>query len=128
MLIRELMKPVEVLAPETPISEAAKLMKEADVELIPVGRGEDLQGVVTPREIAVAAAEPCNAAAMPVDEVATNVLGFCCEDQDVQEALRTMQSTRQTRLLVRGRDGRTIGVIAIADILGACPDIEINSN
>lgn len=125
MQIRDLMKRTAVLPPDAPISEAVRIMKDNETSVVPVGNANDLKGVVTPREIAAAAAEPCKMDSMPVEDVTTNVMGFCNKDQDLEEALKTMRATRQMHLLVRNNEGKTIGVISLSDILEACPEIEL---
>jgi predicted transcriptional regulator len=125
MQIRDLMKRTDVLPPDAPISEAAKMMKDKETSVVPVGSANDLKGVVTPREIAAAAAEPCQMDSMPVEDVTKNVMGFCNEDQDLEEALKTMRTTRQLHLLVRNNEGKTVGVISLSDILEACPEVEL---
>lgn len=125
MQVRELMKPAAILSPDAPVSEAARIIYETDAALLPVGSKNELKGVVGTREIAAIAAEPCKADAVPVDEITNPVMGFCNEGDDLEAAVNAMRASRQTRLLVRDREGRTVGVISLADIFDACPEIEL---
>jgi CBS domain-containing protein len=44
---------VEVIAPDTPIQDAARRMRDADVGALPVGENDQLIGMVTDRDIVV---------------------------------------------------------------------------
>lgn len=122
MKISEIMTPVSVLPPETPVREAAELIKEQDVSLIPIGSGEQIEGVVTPRDIAVsAAAHGCKPERQPLEDIATQVMAFCQEGQELPEVLAAMQAHHQTRLLVRDAGGMVSGVVTLEDIVRACP-------
>jgi predicted transcriptional regulator len=122
------MKPTAMLSPEAPVSEAARIIHETDVSMLPIGNDNDMKGVVTTRAIAAIAAEPCKADAVPVDEITSPVMGFCGEDDELGDAVNAMRASRQTQLLVRNREGKTVGVISLSDIFEACPDIGVSVN
>ena len=44
-------KGVDWVSPDTPITEIAKLMRAHDIGCIPIGRGDELVGMVTDRDI-----------------------------------------------------------------------------
>ena len=115
------MKPVAVLPPDAPIVEAAKLMKTEEVGIVPVGSADQIQGVVTPHEIAVSAvAEGCAVETTALQDIANPVMAFCQEDQDVQAVLTGMQTHRQAELLVRNETGEVVGTVSLEDIVKAC--------
>lgn len=123
------MKPVDVLPSDASVLDAARTMKDAEVNLVPVGSSpEQIDGVVTPRDITVfAVADACRAATMPVGEIATPVMAFCQEDQDIREVIDGMRAYHQTRLLVRDAEGHVVGVVSLDDIVAACPIAELAS-
>jgi predicted transcriptional regulator len=41
---------------------------------------------------------------------------YCFEDQDVQEAARTMQERQVRRLLVVNRDKQLVGIVSLGDL------------
>jgi len=122
MKVSEFMKPVQILPPDAPVQEAAAVIKETGVNLVAVGSEDQLRGVVTPRDITVSAvADPCKVEVMPLEEIATPVMAFCNENQELEQVLVAMRTHQQTRLLVQNGEGRVVGAITLEDILQACP-------
>jgi CBS domain-containing protein len=105
------------VTPETPVSEAARLMKSEDVGSLPILDGETLAGVVTDRDIVIrAVAEEKDPRGMPVREVASRDLVTIRPEEDLSEALRLMASHQVRRIPVVDDDNRLVGVVAQADI------------
>ena len=97
------------VTPETPVAEAARLMKSEDVGSLPILEGEKLTGIVTDRDIVIqAVAEGKNPSGMPVREVASRDLVTIGQDEDLSEALRLMASHQVRRIPVvdRGQQAR----------------------
>jgi len=121
--VQEVMKPVSVLASSASVSEAARVMKETEVNVIPVGEQDELRGVITSRAVAIAAmADSSNPHGIPVEEIAQPIMTFCGEHEAVGEAVKRMDSTGADHLLVRGVEGNIVGVLAAADVLHAVAD------
>jgi len=105
------------VTPETPISEAARLMKSDDVGSLPILEGERLAGIVTDRDIVLqAVAEEKDPRGMPVREVASRELVTIGPEEDLSEALRLMASHQVRRIPVVDEDSRLVGIVAQADI------------
>jgi len=105
------------VTPETPISEAARLMKSDDVGSLPILEGERLTGIVTDRDIVLqAVAEEKDPRGMPVREVASRELVTIGPEEDLSEALRLMASHQVRRIPVVDEDSRLVGIVAQADI------------
>ena len=105
------------VTPETPVSEAARLMKSEDVGSLPILEGEKVTGVITDRDIVIrAVAEEKDPRGMPVREVASRELVTIRPDEDLSEALKLMASYQVRRLPVVDEDNTLVGVIAQADI------------
>jgi len=105
------------VTPETPISEAARLMKSDDVGSLPILEGERLAGIVTDRDIVLqAVAEEKDPRGMPVREVASRELVTIGPEEDLSEALRLMASHQVRRIPVVDGDSRLVGIVAQADI------------
>lgn len=105
------------VTPETPISEAARLMKSEDVGSLPILEGEKVTGVVTDRDIVVrAVAEEKDPRGMPVREIASRELVTIRPDEDLSEALKLMASYQVRRLPVVDEDNRLVGVLSQADV------------
>ena len=87
------------ITPETPVSEAARLMKSEDVGSLPILDGERLTGIVTDRDIVLqAVAEEKDPRGMPVREVASRDLVTVGQDEDLSEALKRMASNQLRRI------------------------------
>ena len=105
------------VTPETPVSEAARLMKSDDVGSLPILEGERLAGIVTDRDIVLqAVAEEKDPRGMPVREVASRELVTIGPEEDLSEALRLMASHQVRRIPVVDEDSRLVGIVAQADI------------
>ena len=105
------------VTPETPVSEAAQLMKSDDIGSLPILDGEQLAGMVTDRDIVIRAiAEGKDPRGMPVREVASRELVTVHADDDLSTALKLMASQQVRRLPVVDDDNRLVGIVAQADV------------
>jgi CBS domain-containing protein len=105
------------VSPETPVSEAARLMESEDVGSLPILEGDRLAGMVTDRDIVIrAVAREKDPKGMPVRDVATRDVVTIRADEDLSEALKLMASYQVRRLPVVDDDNRLIGVVAQADV------------
>ncbi|HVE14095.1 MAG TPA: CBS domain-containing protein [Elusimicrobiota bacterium] len=118
MKLKELMsREVQVLEPEAALDQAAALMSDVDVGMIPIVQDDKVVGVLTDRDIAVrAVAETSSPAEIRVGDVMTKAVIHAYEDDDVEEAARVMQENRVRRLIVLTREGRLAGVLSVGDI------------
>lgn len=108
---------VEFIPAEVPVSEAAELMGELDVGALPVGTAEDLQGVVTDRDILYrVVARGLNSAEVTVGTIATRPVIGCGEEDSLQDAMDLMAAHHIRRLAVRDDGGRVIGWLTLGDV------------
>ena len=106
-----------VVTPETPVSEAAQLMKNDDIGSLPILDGEQLAGMLTDRDIVIrAVAEGKDPRGMPVREVASRELVTVNADEELSRALQLMASQQVRPLPVVDDDGRLVGILAQADV------------
>ena len=125
MKISEIMtKDPHSVSPDTPVSEAARMMKEEDVGLVPVvervGGAETrgrLVGVVTDRDIAIRAVAEGRAADAPVSEVMSGGVKTCSPDDSVEEAMDLMGREQVRRIPIVDERGSLVGVVAQADVV-----------
>ena len=111
------------VTPETPVSEAARLMKSEDVGSLPILDGERLTGIVTDRDIVLqAVAEEKDPRGMPVREVASRDLVTVGQDEDLSEALKRMASHQIRRIPVVDEDDRLVGIVTQADVAREAKD------
>jgi CBS domain-containing protein len=99
------------------ILDAAKMMRDEDVGMIPIADGDRLSGTITDRDIAIrVVAEGKDTSSTNVIDVASRELVTIDPQQDLDEALRLMAKHQIRRLPVCEEDGRLIGIVAQADI------------
>ena len=111
------------VSPDTPISEAASLMKEEDVGLVPVvervGGAETrgrLVGVITDRDITVRHVAEGRSNDAPVSDVMSGGVLTCGPDDSVDTAMELMGQEQVRRIPIVDERGALVGVLAQADL------------
>ena len=106
-----------VIRPDAMICEAAKVMKDYDVGMLPVCDGERLVGSLTDRDLAIrAVAEGADSLSTKVKEVMTSNVCWCFEDQDLEDAAKIMEEKQIRRLPIVNRGKRLVGIISLGDL------------
>ncbi len=109
---------------QSPITEAAKLMRDEDAGFAPVVEGDRLVGAITDRDIAIRiVAEGKDPQTTTVGDCMSGNLVTIDPQQDLDEALRLMAQHQVRRLPVVEEDGRLVGVLAQADVALAGDDV-----
>lgn len=130
MKLRDVMtQNVEVIEPDASLREAARKMKSLDVGSLPVCDGQRLVGMVTDRDIVVRAVAEDNGRQLmeyTVQDIMTNKIVYCYEDDDVEEAARLMSEEQIRRLPVLNRDKRLVGIVALGDVAVDAGDITMS--
>lgn len=104
--------------PETPLKEAAELMRDRDCGCLPVGEHDRLVGMLTDRDIVIRAiAEGLNTADAKAGDVMTKGIKYCFEDVPLEEAARLMKEHKIRRLAVLNRDKRLVGILSVTDFV-----------
>jgi CBS domain-containing protein len=102
---------------DQPVVEAARIMRDEDVGLVPIVEGDRLVGTVTDRDITVrVVAQERDPGSTTVREVASTDLVTVDPQQELDEALRLMAEHQVRRLPVVEEDGRLVGIVAQADV------------
>ncbi len=116
--IRDLMtENPRTVSADQPVVEAARIMRDEDVGLVPIVEGERLVGTVTDRDITIrVVAERRDPESTSVREVASTDLVTIDPQQELPEALRLMAQHQIRRLPVVEEDGRLVGIVAQADV------------
>jgi CBS domain-containing protein len=123
--VREIMTPnPTTVRPESPVTDAVRLMGSEDVGSLPVVDDDRLVGVVTDRDIALRiVGEGKDPGSATVADVQSGNPVTVAPDQDVQEALNEMARHQVRRLPVVEGD-RLVGVVAQADVAREVGDSE----
>ena len=125
MRLRQIMNTdVEMIQPESPVSEAAKKMKLLDVGALPVCDGRRLLGMITDRDITVrATAEGRNPDATLVRDCMSPEILYCFEDEDAKQAERMMRQKQIRRLPVLTREKQLTGIVSLGDLATKTGDV-----
>jgi CBS domain-containing protein len=108
---------VRVVSPDRTIQEAARLMDEMNVGVLPVCDGRRLRGMITDRDITTRA----TAAGLPPDttrvrDVMTDNVWWCFDDDDVGHIVQLMSDHQIRRLPVVDHDKHLVGIVALGDL------------
>ena len=118
MKVKDVMtKGVRTCGLNSDLSEVAKTMWMRDCGVIPVLENEKVVGVITDRDICIAAG--CKnqvPAAITVGEVMTRRLYSCLPESDIREALETMREKQVRRLPVIDTTGKLCGILSLDDV------------
>lgn len=114
--VREIMmtEPVTVTA-QTPIDEAARLMRDENIGDVLITDGDQLRGLVTDRDLVVRALADDKPPTTSVQEVCSQNPVTCTPGDDVQRAASLMREHSLRRLPVVD-SGRLVGVITLGDL------------
>ena len=109
---------VQTCSPETNLAAAAMQMWRGDFGVMPVVAGGKVVGMITDRDICIAAAtkhrDPAN---IRVKEVISGQVYGCSPDTDIHEALKIMQQKQVRRLpIISAEDGRLAGILSMNDV------------
>lgn len=128
MLARDLMTTnPRTVTPTTPLEEAAQLMREQDVGMLPVvaeDGSNKLVGVVTDRDITVRHVAEGHKGSCQVSEAMTDHVTTCRVDSDVKDVMQTMGKEQLRRIPIVDERSSLLGVIAQADIARRGKDAE----
>lgn len=121
MKISEIMtSDVEVVTPEQPMQQAARLMLRIDAGVVPVQDGDSLIGIVTDRDIAVRGVAEGRAPETPIREVMSEKPLFCFEDDEVREVAMKMSEAQVRRFPVLSREAqKLVGIVSLGDLTKA---------
>jgi len=116
------------ITPETPISEAARLMKSDDVGSLPILEGDRLAGIVTDRDIRLNMPSPATSlsvweinyllARMTVESCMTKVVITVSPDRDASDAARILLDHKIGALPVLDA-GAVVGIVTETDMVRA---------
>lgn len=113
--VQEFMTPDPVSIDEgQPITEAAQLMREHDVGILPVTRAGELIGVITDRDIVMRAV-----AEGTTDEPIATILKegvFTVSPDDDERAAVTAMSKHDVRRLPVSSGGQLVGMVSVGDL------------
>ena len=109
------------VTPETPITDAARLMKNENVGIVPVVESTSsrkLVGVVTDRDIAVrVVAEGRDGMTTSVGHIMSSDVRTCTPDTSVDDVMDVMGKEQVRRIPIVDDRGSLVGIVAQADVV-----------
>lgn len=117
MVVADVMTPDPVtLSPDTPIAEAARLMRDEAIGDVIVGSGGTVVGILTDRDIVVRGlAEESDVGSLTVGEICTPLTVTVAPSDSVEEAMAVMERHAVRRLPVVASE-ELVGVLSLGDL------------
>jgi CBS domain-containing protein len=121
MKVQEIMtKDPDCCLPSDSAQKAAKIMKQADVGVVPVvatGLDQKVVGIVTDRDLCLSVvAEGSDPASVTLEKCMTGKIVSCQPNDDIQRAAQLMEENQIRRIPVVNEDNEIIGIVSLADI------------
>jgi CBS domain-containing protein len=123
ILVRHVMSEApKTLSPERSVADAAGLMEQYDVGVIPLADHDDaLVGLVTDRDMVLRVlAKQRDPREVTLGEIATTNLVTVTPDSNVSDARDLMAENKVRRLPVT-KEGRLVGIVSLGDIAATDP-------
>ena len=108
---------VRTCTPRDTLNVPAQVMWEVDCGCVPVVEGKRVVGIVTDRDICMAAyvrGKPLSQ--LTVDDTMAKHVFTCRPDDDLMDTERVMQEHQVRRLPVVDDNGQLVGLVSLADI------------
>lgn len=103
--------------PDATVMEVARLMAERDVGSVLVLSNERPRGIITDRDIVVRCLAKNLDPSVTIENLLTESLVTCRENDGVFECIQKMHDARIRRMPVVDADGKAIGIISFGDLL-----------
>ena len=113
------------VTPDAPAVEAARIMKEEDVGVVPVVENNEtrkLVGVVTDRDLAVRLVAEGRDGQSRVRDVMSSRLHTNRPDEDLDTVMDAMASEQLRRIPIVDERGSLVGIVSQADIVRKAKD------
>jgi CBS domain-containing protein len=118
MKVKDIMsKDVKYVATNTSLREAAEIMREKNIGVLPVGADDRLMGMLTDRDIVVRAiANDKNISTVTVKDVMTPSVLYCFEEDTIEDVAQNMAKNQVRRLPVLNAEKRLVGIVSLSDL------------
>ena len=108
-----------VVTPETPVQEAARLMRTEDTGVLPVVDSQGslrLVGMITDRDIAIRVVADGMTSAHVRDAMSSNPKS-CSPDDSVKDVMQVMSDAQVRRIPIVDEGGMVVGIVSQADVV-----------
>ncbi|AEG91602.1 CBS domain-containing protein [Ramlibacter tataouinensis] len=118
---------VRSMTPQDTLVQAAQVMDELNVGVVPVCEGERLVGMVTDRDIVVRGlARELDPKSCKLADVMSGHVRTVRENDDVDEVLSEMATAQIRRMPVVDAQERLVGIVSLGDIAAKDPEDEVD--
>jgi CBS domain-containing protein len=127
-LMKEVMsRNVQVVSPDATLKDAAVLMRDKGIGMLPVGENDRMIGTITDRDIAIRAVADGKSVDSTVREVMTKELVWAYEEDTVAQGASKMSECQIRRLPVVNADKRLVGMVSLGDFAVDVDDMRISA-
>ncbi len=118
VFVREVMtQRIDYVDPGMCVTEAARRMRNAGADCMPVRHADRLVGMVTDTDIACrTVADGRDPAITMVGDVMSRDVPVCFDDQDLRVAIGIMEAKHMRRLVVVDHEEHMVGTLALGDL------------
>lgn len=107
---------VKVVSPESTLQEAAEIMKNSDIGILPVAEDGHIVGILTDRDIVIRAiSKGEDPHSSSVKKTMSKTINRCYEDQNVDDIAKEMEKLQIRRMPVFDKTDRLVGIISLGD-------------
>jgi CBS domain-containing protein len=115
-----------LISPKKTLRDAAKRMKEIDCGILPVGTADDVVGMITDRDIVIRClAEDEDYKTQTVEQVMTNDVISCNEDDELTDVADIMAENQVGRLIVMDKNKKVSGIVSFGGIVRNADDAKL---
>jgi CBS domain-containing protein len=107
---------VQIVAPDQTLRDAAAIMRQVDVGVLPVAENDKLVGMITDRDIAIRGIAAGKGPDAKIREAMTHEVKYCFADEEIDHVAQNMADLQVRRLPVMSRDKRLVGIISLGDL------------
>ena len=107
---------VQIIGPTESLRNAAAMMKKLDAGVLPVGEHDKLVGMITDHDIAIRGIAAGKGPDARVQDVMSQEVKYCFEDEEVTHVAENMAELQIRRLPVMNRNKRLVGIVSLGDL------------
>ena len=127
MQLQDVMTPqLETIAQNASMIQAARMMRDHDIGMLPVIEENQIVGVLTDRDIVTRGLADGIDPETPVSRIMTSGVEVRHTDDDVEEAAQLMEQKQIRRLVVVDRNERSVGVVSLGDLATRSDQTELS--
>lgn len=116
--VRSLMNDlVATTSPASTIRDAARALTAGDTSLIVIGEIDQIEGVISERDIVRAVAEGLDLDITPISAMESRDLLWATPDSTVAQVAVEMMENYVRHILIRNDEGEPVGVVSMRDVL-----------